>query len=321
MCKDPGLYCPQEASATFTALAAVDLLSLGPGEEPSCESPGPDLHVLSPQSHHRATVHTKTGAVATVLSKTQKDDSCRESPAHVAMGHGDPPKAGPEKHPVAPSSQPPGQPGGRTHGLHCIVGRVPRQPPADGEGSRGHAEAALKAMRKQREDSNTHIRGRGLHGLRNAVTEFPHKVRKKRDQILGRFVCAMCECCAPHAVVDAMEGLCWMLRDPNASLKAHVAVLLALQASTFFEDENSGLRRASMELFGNLTKFVCKKSSLFRAEVKERMGMLLIHLQDGDPQVAQLQDCLERLSKKAALRAAAAQQLIDISDKGAAASR
>ncbi|XP_065435031.1 protein maestro-like [Chrysemys picta bellii] len=85
-----------------------------------------------------------------------------------------------------------------------------------------------------------------------------------------------------------MEGLCWMLRDPKAPLKAHVAVPLALQARTFFEDETSGLRRASMELFGHLSKFVSKKSSLFGAEVEKSMGTLLIHLQDGDPQVAQV---------------------------------
>ncbi|XP_044861872.1 uncharacterized protein LOC123364116 isoform X2 [Mauremys mutica] len=149
----------------------------------------------------------------------------------------------------------------------------------------------VKAMLQRTEDSNIHIRGRALHGLRNAVTEFPDKVglewqdtrqrglgrkllvpllpspwllwsrlgcrltcldcgstqadrallteqhptpslqvRKKQDQILGSFVCAVCECCDPRAVLDAMEGLCWMLPDPKASLKAHVAVPLALQA-------------------------------------------------------------------------------------------
>ncbi|CAM5146882.1 unnamed protein product, partial [Eretmochelys imbricata] len=78
-----------------------------------------------------------------------------------------------------------------------------------------------------------------------------------------------------------------MLRDPKAPRKAHVAVPLALQARTFFEDENSGLRRAPMELFGHLSKLVSKKSSLFRVEVEKSLGTLLIHLQDGDPQVAQ----------------------------------
>ncbi|XP_065436576.1 maestro heat-like repeat-containing protein family member 1, partial [Chrysemys picta bellii] len=274
----------------------------------------------------------------------------------------------------------------------------------------------VKAMLQRSEDSNIHVRGRALHGLRNVVTEFPDKVglewqetrqrrlgrkrlvpllpslwllwsrlgcrltcpdsaytqadrallterrptpslqvRKKRDKILESFVRAVCECCDPRTVLEAMEGLCWMLRDPKAPLKAHVAVPLALQARTFFEDETSGLRRASMELFGHLSKFVSKKSSLFGAEVEKSMGTLLIHLQDGDPQVAQacrvallqcapflsyqplrtlvrsqlaegaapaipaflseacrilLQDCPGRLSKKDALRAAAAQQLI-----------
>ncbi|XP_053898223.1 maestro heat-like repeat-containing protein family member 1 [Malaclemys terrapin pileata] len=213
----------------------------------------------------------------------------------------------------------------------------------------------VKAMLQRTEDSNIHVRGRALHGLRNAVTEFPDKVRKKRDKILESFVRAVCECCDPRTVLEAMEGLCWMLRDPKAPVKAQVAVPLALQARTFFEDETSGLRRASMELFGHLSKFVSKKSSLFGAEVEKSMGTLLIHLQDGDPQVAQacrvallhcapflsyqplrtlmqsqlaegvapaipaflreacrtlLQDCPGRLSKKAALRAAAAQQLI-----------
>ncbi|TFK08946.1 Disintegrin and metalloproteinase domain-containing protein 2 [Platysternon megacephalum] len=139
-----------------------------------------------------------------------------------------------------------------------------------------------KAMRKQvvkaklqrTEDSTVHIRGRALHGLRNAI--------------LGSFVCAVCECCDPRTVLEAMEGVCCMLQDPKAPLKAHVAVPLALQARMFFEDKNTGLRRASMELFGHLSKFVCKKSSLFRAEVEKSMRTLLIHLQDRDPQLAQV---------------------------------
>ncbi|XP_039374533.1 maestro heat-like repeat-containing protein family member 1 isoform X7 [Mauremys reevesii] len=214
----------------------------------------------------------------------------------------------------------------------------------------------LKAMLQQTQDSNIHIRGRALHGLRNAVTAFPDKVRKKQDQILASFVHGVCQSCDPCAILDATEGLCWMLRDPKAPLKAHVAIPLAMQARTFFEDENSSLRRASIELFGQLSKFVSKRSSRFGAEVEKSMGTLLIRLQDGDPQVAQacrvallhcapflsyqplrtlvrsqlaegaapaiptflseacrtlLQDCPGRLSKKAALRAAAAQQLID----------
>ncbi|XP_044876815.1 maestro heat-like repeat-containing protein family member 1 isoform X4 [Mauremys mutica] len=213
----------------------------------------------------------------------------------------------------------------------------------------------LKAMLQQTQDSNIHIRGRALHGLRNAVTAFPDKVRKKQEQILASFVHGVCQSCDPCAILDATEGLCWMLRDPKAPLKAHVAVPLAMQARTFFEDENNSLRRASIELFGQLSKFVSKRSSRFGAEVEKSMGTLLIHLQDGDPQVAQacrvallhcapflsyqplrtlvrsqlaegaapviptflseacrtlLQDCPGRLSKKAALRAAAAQQLI-----------
>ncbi|KAM7152500.1 protein maestro [Macrochelys suwanniensis] len=85
-----------------------------------------------------------------------------------------------------------------------------------------------------------------------------------------------------------MEGLCWLLRNPKAPLKACVAIPLALQARTCFEDENSGLRRASMELFGHLSNFVSKKSSLFGAEVEKSMETLLIHLQDEDPLVAQV---------------------------------
>ncbi|CAM5123744.1 unnamed protein product, partial [Eretmochelys imbricata] len=74
-----------------------------------------------------------------------------------------------------------------------------------------------------------------------------------------------------------------MLRDPKTPRKAHVTVPLVLQVRTFFEDENSGLRRASMELFGHLRKLVSKKSSLFRAEVEKSMGTLLMHVQDGTP--------------------------------------
>ncbi|KAG6923279.1 maestro heat-like repeat-containing protein family member 1 [Chelydra serpentina] len=46
--------------------------------------------------------------------------------------------------------------------------------------------------------------------------------------------------------------------------------------------------RASMGLFGHLSKFVSKKSSLFGAEVEKSMETLLIHLQDEDPLVAQV---------------------------------
>ncbi|CAM4634983.1 unnamed protein product [Caretta caretta] len=82
----------------------------------------------------------------------------------------------------------------------------------------------------------------------------------------------------PCAVLDTMEGLCWMLWKPKVPLKGHVAVPAG-------KNENSGLRQTSMELFGHLSKFVSKKSSLFRAEVEKSMGMLLIHLQEppGDP--------------------------------------
>ncbi|KAM9124616.1 maestro heat-like repeat-containing protein family member 1 [Pangshura tecta] len=161
----------------------------------------------------------------------------------------------------------------------------------------------LKAMLQQTQDRNIHIRGRALRGLRNAVTAFPDKadrsslterrptpslqVRKKQEKILASFVHGVCQSCDPCAILDATEGLCWMLRDPKAPLKAHVALPLAMQARTFFEDENSSLRRASIELFGQLSKFVSKRSSRFGAEVEKSMGTLLIHLQDRDPQVAQ----------------------------------
>ncbi|KAM7144510.1 maestro heat-like repeat-containing protein family member 1 [Macrochelys suwanniensis] len=145
----------------------------------------------------------------------------------------------------------------------------------------------VKIMLQRTEDSSLPIRGRALHGLRNVVTQFPDKVRKKREQILGSFVRAVCESCDPHAILEAMEGLCQLLQDPKAPLKACVTVPLALQARTWFEDENSGLRRAAMELFGHLSQFVQKKSSLFGAEVEKSLGTLLIHLQDEDPLVAQ----------------------------------
>ncbi|CAM4533469.1 unnamed protein product [Lepidochelys kempii] len=159
---------------------------------------------------------------------------------------------------------------------------LPRQPLLMENEPKVMRKQVVRAVLQRTEDSNIHIRGRALHGLRNAVTEFPGK------QILGSFVCTVCECCDPRAVLDAMEGLCWMLRDPKAPRKAHVAVSLALQARTFFEDENSGLRRASMELFGHLSKLVSKKSSLFRFEVQKSLGTLLIHLQDGDPQACRV---------------------------------
>ncbi|CAM5123731.1 unnamed protein product [Eretmochelys imbricata] len=79
-----------------------------------------------------------------------------------------------------------------------------------------------------------------------------------------------------------------MLRDPKTPRKAHVTVPLVLQVRTFFEDENSGLRRASMELFGHLRKLVSKKSSLFRAEVEKSMGTLLMHVQDGTPRACRV---------------------------------
>ncbi|XP_044861877.1 uncharacterized protein LOC123364118 isoform X2 [Mauremys mutica] len=43
----------------------------------------------------------------------QSQDRSYPQPAQLPpAGHGDPPKAGPEEHPVAPPSRPPGQPGG-----------------------------------------------------------------------------------------------------------------------------------------------------------------------------------------------------------------
>ncbi|CAM5090224.1 unnamed protein product [Natator depressus] len=133
----------------------------------------------------------------------------------------------------------------------------------------------VRAMLQWTEDSNIHIQGRALHGLRNAGQE---ETRPDPGELCPCHV----QMLRPRAVLDTMEGLCWMLRKPKVPLKGHVAVLLALQARTFFED-NSGLRQTSMELFGHLSKFV-SKSSLFRAEVEKSIGTLLIHLQDRNPQ-------------------------------------
>ncbi|EMP27227.1 hypothetical protein UY3_15688 [Chelonia mydas] len=69
--------------------------------------------------------------------------------------------------------------------------------------------------------------------------------------------------------------------------KANTEVSSTDPAAPRLAKENSGLRQASMELFGHLSKFVSKTSSLFRAEVEKSMGTLLIHLQDGNPQVTQ----------------------------------
>ncbi|CAM2100689.1 unnamed protein product [Caretta caretta] len=56
---------------------------------------------------------------------------------------------------------------------------VPLQPLLMENEPKAMRKQVVRAVWQRTEDSNIHIRGRALHGLRNAVTEFPGKVRKK----------------------------------------------------------------------------------------------------------------------------------------------
>ncbi|TFK01454.1 ankyrin repeat domain-containing protein 45 [Platysternon megacephalum] len=292
----------------------------------------------------KAVVYTKTGAVVTVLSKTQKDASCRESPAHVAMttcglweligalGQADtlegrednlftscflaiacpparhlsgvqqdlPSDASPHSMAVQAlarvlrlrGSQPAVELMDQERGWQLLEEAQPEGFTLLSSAIVTHPNLALKSipqlllpsLQASQEGESMACTALFVEFLgspllmENEPKAMRKQVRKKRDQILGSFVRAVCESCNPRAILDTMEGLCWMLRDPKVPLKAHVTVPLALQARTFFEDENSSLRRASMELFGHLSKFVSKKSSLFGAEVEKSMGTLFIHL-------------------------------------------
>ncbi|XP_062822975.1 maestro heat-like repeat-containing protein family member 1 isoform X2 [Anolis carolinensis] len=149
-------------------------------------------------------------------------------------------------------------------------------------------ESMMDSMTARQRDSCNAVRMLALRGLGNIASGAPEKVRKHGAQLLASMMNGMDDKEDPnHAVaLEAMCGLSKLLalmeeRDVRSML-LHVAIRIR----PFFDSERPELRRSSVVLFGNLTKFSAGSSEdAFFEQILNGLVTLLLHLQDPKAEV------------------------------------
>ncbi|KAM6441606.1 maestro heat-like repeat-containing protein family member 2A [Liasis olivaceus] len=163
------------------------------------------------------------------------------------------------------------------------------------------------AMKHLLNDRNNVIKMYGMRGLCNAVHSLPRKVKKEKELILEFYLKSLTDPCYLNIRQEAMSGILKLLSH-FSSIRTSTATVIAMQARSFF-DENPLIRRSALEVFGQLSKFFYGRSNLFCEQMEKSLADLLIHLQDNDPEVVEVQHCPEKLNKKSAFMVATALRL------------
>ncbi|XP_031465320.1 maestro heat-like repeat-containing protein family member 1 [Phasianus colchicus] len=148
-------------------------------------------------------------------------------------------------------------------------------------------ENVMHSMTGRQKDPCLLVRVLALRGLGNIAVGAPEKVHKHGAKLLASMVNGMDDRDDPNNLValEAMTSLSKLLehleeRDVQATL-LHIAIRIR----PFFDSEQPDLRRSSIVLFGNLTKFSEGDCEAFFEQILNGLVTLLLHLQDPKPEV------------------------------------
>uniref|UniRef100_A0A8C3Q310 Maestro heat like repeat family member 1 n=1 Tax=Chrysolophus pictus TaxID=9089 RepID=A0A8C3Q310_CHRPC len=148
-------------------------------------------------------------------------------------------------------------------------------------------ENVMDSMTGRQKDPCLLVRVLALRGLGNIAVGAPEKVHKHGAKLLASMVNGMDDRDDPNNLValEAMTSLSKLLehleeRDVRATL-LHIAIRIR----PFFDSEQPDLRRSSIVLFGNLTKFSEGDCEAFFEQILNGLVTLLLHLQDPKPEV------------------------------------
>uniref|UniRef100_A0A8C8RI83 Maestro heat like repeat family member 1 n=1 Tax=Pelusios castaneus TaxID=367368 RepID=A0A8C8RI83_9SAUR len=149
-------------------------------------------------------------------------------------------------------------------------------------------EAMMDNMTGRQKDPCTAVRMLALRGLGNISSGAPEKVRKHGAQLLASMVNGMDDKDDPSNLValEAMSSLSKLLDHVEERDIRSMLLHIAIRIRPFFDNENRDLRKSSIILFGNLTKFSAGNAEdVFFEQILNGLVTLLLHLQDPKPEV------------------------------------
>ncbi|XP_042320426.1 maestro heat-like repeat-containing protein family member 1 [Sceloporus undulatus] len=149
-------------------------------------------------------------------------------------------------------------------------------------------ETIMDSMTARQRDPCTLVRMLALRGLGNIASGSPEKVRKHGAQLLASMMNGMDDKDDPHHAValEVMSSLSKLLAFVEERDVRSMLLHIAIRIRPFFDSENHELRRSSIVLFGNLTKFSAGScEDAFFEQILNGLVTLLLHLQDPKPEV------------------------------------
>ncbi|KAM9235094.1 maestro heat-like repeat-containing protein family member 1 isoform 2-T2 [Leptosomus discolor] len=148
-------------------------------------------------------------------------------------------------------------------------------------------ETVMDSMAGRQKDACMLVRMLALRGLGNIAAGSPEKVRKHGAKLLASMVNGMDDKDDPHNLValEAMSSLSKLLDHVEERDVQSMLLHIAIRIRPFFDSEQPDLRRSSIVLFGNLTKFSEGRCEVFFEQILNGLVTLLLHLQDPKPEV------------------------------------
>ncbi|XP_068960284.1 protein maestro isoform X2 [Petaurus breviceps papuanus] len=136
-------------------------------------------------------------------------------------------------------------------------------------------------------DPNTTRRHMAIKGLGNMACEAPDKVKKYKKILLDSLVHGLYDPVSSEIIYESVKALTSILGKIKGKGLGSFFVDITLQTRTLLDDENDRLRYSAFILFGQLAAFAgWKWKKFFTSQVKRTRDSLLVHLRDGNPQVA-----------------------------------
>ncbi|XP_078204295.1 protein maestro isoform X3 [Callithrix jacchus] len=146
---------------------------------------------------------------------------------------------------------------------------------------------AFFILAERAQDPNAKKRRMAMRGLGTMACEAPDKVRKYKKIVLDLLVCGLYDPVSLEVIHESMKTLTIVLGKIQGTGLGSFFIEITLQTRTLLDDENDSLRYSAFVLFGQLAAFAGRKwKKFFTSQVKQTQDLLLIHLQDRNPQVA-----------------------------------
>ncbi|XP_072462129.1 protein maestro [Notamacropus eugenii] len=136
-------------------------------------------------------------------------------------------------------------------------------------------------------DTNTKRRHMAIKGLGKMACEAPDKVKKYKKILLDSLVHGLYDPVSSEIIHESVKALTIILGKIKGKGLGSFFIDITLQTRTLLDDENDSLRYSAFVLFGQLAAFAgWKWKKFFTSQVKRTRDSLLVHLRDGNPQVA-----------------------------------